>query len=517
MENFLNRIKNISSKSDIDGIIILGKGPSIDLVHTNNIEKFIVIGINDAERIMPCDFTLFHDSNFIESLSLNGFQSQLYLTNHNLNLPSNQFFNVPYEPLNQGNVDLMFMRLISENKNDFCIEDIIFISALKLAQIIATVKGSTLKTYMLGFDFDPSKGQSKQFKNIVGDSFDSLAFSRITPQIHYFEHALYLLKNSNIDIYHVGNGKFSRISIEHFNTRINNEKKSPSNLLEYNGGIIIVAELTTNHFGDRDRLRKMIELSKSAGANFIKVQKRDVETFYSKEDLDSKYISPFGTTFRDYRLQLELSYDDFKYLDKVCKELDIPWFASVLDKNSFDFMASFNPSIIKIPSTISEHKDFIEYVLENYSGDLVISTGMTDSSYLDFVLSKLDKINKLYLMHTNSSYPTPMREIKIGVVQFFNDLSMEFTNIIPAYSSHDAGSFGSILALAAGAKMIEKHVKIADNNWSHFDAVALDLENGEFRKFVSDIRNAEIAIGSKFKTINPSEHHKYKIRENSKT
>ena len=88
------------------------------------------------------------------------------------------------------------------------------------------------------------------------------------------------------------------------------EKFLGSNLKrKTNWDVKIVAELTTNHFGDRDRLTKLVRLAKGAGADFVKVQARNVGDFYTKR-LSAKYFSPFGTTFRDYRNQLELSQED---------------------------------------------------------------------------------------------------------------------------------------------------------------------------------------------------------------
>ena len=83
--------------------------------------------------------------------------------------------------------------------------------------------------------------------------------------------------------------------------------------------------------------------------------------------------------------------------------------------------------------------------------------------------------------------------------------------MIPGFSSHDMGSLGSMLAIAAGAIMVEKHVKLGRVDWSHFDDVALDLINGDFKKYVNDLRMAELMVGSENKKIQPSEHHKYFI------
>ena len=68
-----------------------------------------------------------------------------------------------------------------------------------------------------------------------------------------------------------------------------------------------------------------------------------------------------------------------------------------------------------------------------------------------------------------------------------------------------------MMAVAAGAKMIEKHVKFGDVSWAHFDDVAVDLSDDSFSKFIHDVRLAEI-MGSEEKIIHSSEHHKYWIK-----
>jgi N-acetylneuraminate synthase len=66
-----------------------------------------------------------------------------------------------------------------------------------------------------------------------------------------------------------------------------------------------------------------------------------------------------------------------------------------------------------------------------------------------------------------------------------------------------------MLAVAAGARMIEKHVKLGNLSWIHYDGVAVDLQEGEFARFVKDIRKAESLTGSGQKVIHEQEHHKY--------
>jgi N-acetylneuraminate synthase len=69
-----------------------------------------------------------------------------------------------------------------------------------------------------------------------------------------------------------------------------------------------------------------------------------------------------------------------------------------------------------------------------------------------------------------------------------------------------------MLAIASGARMIEKHVKLGDVDWVHFDKVAIDLTTGEFARFVQDLRVAEEIMGSGEKKIFECEHHKYAVK-----
>ena len=253
----------------------------------------------------------------------------------------------------------------------------------------------------------------------------------------------------------------------------------------------------------------MVKKAKQDGADFVKVQKRNVDKFYTSEQLESHYDSPFGRTFRDYRNQLELSDEDFFKLDEICNDLEIPWFLSVLDETSFNFLEKLPIPVIKLPSTISNFTSFLKGVSDSYKGDVIISTGMTDQKYEKFIIDNFSTNSRLFLLQCNSAYPTPPQDCNIAVISRYASLSNKNINIVPGYSSHDVGSFASCLAVAAGAKMIEKHVKYGDTDWAHFDSVALDLTTDEFAKFVSDIRYSETIYGNEMKVINSSEHHKY--------
>ena len=216
-----------------------------------------------------------------------------------------------------------------------------------------------------------------------------------------------LLEQRHVRLVHVGYRPFSSLTPGAFSERILHLGTGQQPPAPMRSGLLITAEVTTNHLGDVERAKTMMRMAKAQGANLVKFQMRDVESFYRAEVLDGPYPSPFGQTFREYRLGLELDDDEFREIDAYAR------------------------------------------------------------------------------------------------------LAEQHPHIIPGYSSHDEGWFGSALAVACGARMVEKHVKLGSNEWLHFDSVALDLEGGDFGDFVAALRKAEVAAGQPDKRVTPSEHHKY--------
>ena len=447
---------------------------------------------------------MFHADWVKRSLVANGLRSRLYVTSTDFSPDGHEVLHVPFVPLQNNNNDLLMQRFLSET---FVLEEVLFLSALNVARQIAHARGRRQTVYMVGFDFQPDAGISEAIAHdyAAGNSADR--FFRISMQEFFFLNCLYMLKDSNVDIVHVGDRSFSQITAAGLNRRfqvsLNREPRRSSS------GVEVTAELTTNHFGDRHRLERMIRAARAAGADHVKLQKRDVGSFYTAEQLASPYVSPFGKTFGDYRRQLELGRDDFEFVDGLCRELGISWFASVLDQPSFDFMLQFEPKIVKLPSTISEHRDYLTYVAANYKGSVVLSTGMTGPDYEEWLLDHFVNCLNLYLLQCNSAYPTPNGDCNVGVVRHYHALSQMDPRIVPGYSSHDFGWLASALAIAAGGRMIEKHVKLGNTEWAHFDAVAVDLTTPDFRDYVAKLREAEDMVGSATKQVSPSEHHKY--------
>lgn len=495
-------------------IAIIGKGSSFDHIDLECLDEFFVININDSEKAYSGDVGMYHFEWVRDYLASSTGQCTFYLTSKPLEKNNHIYISERHEdPENYLPIQERFF------ETEFVLEDATIISALKLCNLIADYVRDKLEVYLLGFDFTLSAGFSQRSGGTVDFGEEAYVENILHSQRAYLELLMAHEKDLSITVNHVGSQDFSHLNPSQFNQAFNGkaftlgESARPKSICQSakrNYKVKVIAEITTNHFGDLQLLKKMILAAAESGADYIKLQKRDVESFYSPEELDKPYTSPFGETFRDYRYGLELDEFGFNMVEKWCNEFDIKWFASVLDLPSYEFIKKFSPDMIKLPSTISEHTDFLETVADDFRGDVVLSTGMTDSAYEKFVIEKFNKCRSLYLLQCVSAYPTMNEDANVAVVRHYHDLSKKYPRIIPGYSSHDIGSLCCQLSVAAGGRMVEKHVKYGNTPWAHFDNVAIDMLTDNFKKFVDDIRLAELCLGSDSKEVLKSEHHKYR-------
>lgn len=513
MVNISPILKNIVSKSRGKPIFVIGKGPSLDLVDCSSLPEGIIININDSERVIAGNIGIFSANWVRHSLQEHGFRCEHYLAGKPLpNSVSHELLS-PI-PIDLDNEDLNTFRL---EKETFYDESFVLLNAVKLALACHFERKEVIDVYFLGFDFSTrtASQSSKAGQDWSGtdarerDAIINAQEAEFKQFLHYFS------KTDRLRLHHIGDKNYSDLTPVAFNRKVCRigapavqgriDLKNPNRVL-------IVAELTNNHLGDARRLVEMIERAKEAGADLIKVQKRDVDSFYTYEQLQSYYWSPFGETLGDYRRAVELTDSMLDILEETCRRNEIEWFCSVLDFPSYQALKRFKPRLIKVPSTISNHRDYQTKLASEYRGAIVVSTGYSEQEYVDHVLSTYKQNETIYLMHCVSAYPTPRASCNVAVVGEYKHISRGDPRILPAYSSHDLGAMGSMLAIASGARMIEKHVKLGDVEWVHFDKVAIDLKTGEFARYVQDLRIAEEMMGTGEKKILKCEHHKYAVR-----
>lgn len=264
--------------------------------------------------------------------------------------------------------------------------------------------------------------------------------------------------------------------------------------------VFITAEIGTNHMGSIDISKKIIDAAIAAGCNAVKFQKKNVEKIYTKKFLDSYLVSPWGTTQREMRLQREFSDKQFKEIDRYCKRKKIHWFVSCWDLESQIHMRKFKTKYNKVASAMLIHHTLLETIAKEKKYTF-IGTGMSTMNDIAKAVKIFRKFNCPFeLMHSHSSYPMPLHEANLKVIQ---TLEKKFKCNV-GYSGHESsGYLVSVVAVLLGATSIERHVTIDRTLYGHDQAAS--LEPLGLIRLVRDIRLIDTILGDGKKRVWTSE------------
>jgi N-acetylneuraminate synthase len=264
--------------------------------------------------------------------------------------------------------------------------------------------------------------------------------------------------------------------------------------------ITIIVEIGTNHMGDVNVAKQIIDIAVNSGANLVKLQRKNVEKIYTKKFLDSYLESPWGTTQREMRLHREFSDKQFKQIDNYCKKKKIQWFVSCWDIDSQIHMRKFKTKYNKVASAMLIHKELLEEIAKERKYTF-ISTGMSEMKDIENAVKIFKKYKCPFeLMHCHSAYPTVDEEANLKLIPV---LKKKFKCKV-GYSGHEIGATNvSVPAVLMGANSIERHVTANRTNYGYDQAASLEKEG--LRKLVRDIRILDKVMGDGKKRIWPSE------------
>ena len=259
----------------------------------------------------------------------------------------------------------------------------------------------------------------------------------------------------------------------------------------------IVAEIGINHNGDLNLAKKLIDAAQDAGCDAVKFQKRTVEVVYTPEELARPRESPFGITNGDLKRALEFGPKAYAEIDRHCRQVGIPWFASCWDEAAVDFIAQFDPPCFKIASA-SLTDDMLLRRHRVLGKPIVLSSGMSSLEQIDHAVEILGKEN-LVLLHCTSTYPAKLEELNLKVIPAL----MQRYAVPIGYSGHEVGLYTSLAAAVLGACFIERHITLDRAMWGSDQAAS--VEPPGFVRLIKDIRAIEIALGDGVKRVYESE------------
>eukprot|EP00746_Dinoflagellata_sp_MGD_P161684 gnl/MRDRNA2_/MRDRNA2_88917_c0_seq1.p1 gnl/MRDRNA2_/MRDRNA2_88917_c0~~gnl/MRDRNA2_/MRDRNA2_88917_c0_seq1.p1 ORF type:complete len:283 (+),score=62.52 gnl/MRDRNA2_/MRDRNA2_88917_c0_seq1:89-937(+) len=247
----------------------------------------------------------------------------------------------------------------------------------------------------------------------------------------------------------------------------------------------IIAEIGINHNGDIELCKKLIMLAKTAGCDYVKIQKRNPDVCVPEAQKQKMRDTPWGRmTYLEYKWKMEFNEAQIKHLKEFSDELGIIFFASVWDNDSVDLMAKYQ-DISKIPSALITDLELCKYA-RKHCKKLIISTGMSSEAE---ITACINACNPDVIMHTNSTYPCPVEDLNL---KYIHHLQKTNPGKAIGYSGHEFGLVTTFAAVALGATWVERHITWDRHMWGSDQQSS--IEPTGVLKLVKGIRDVSQAI-----------------------
>ena len=255
-----------------------------------------------------------------------------------------------------------------------------------------------------------------------------------------------------------------------------------------NNKTYVIAEIGINHGGDIDLAKQMIDSVSRTGADAVKFQTYLTEKRVSKE-------SPIF----DILKKCELPFEAFRELQSYSKKLNLDFFSTPFDTESVEYLESINIDLYKIASFDIVNKLLLRKVA-SLEKPVIMSTGMSNLQEINSAYKILkEKTNNIALLHCISSYPTEENDANLSVIY---KLKESFDCVI-GHSDHTNDIKVPLLAVAAGAQIIEKHFRI-DDNMDCIDG-PVSISEKKLTKLVAGVREIEKIFGDEYLGVTRAE------------
>ncbi|MSR78069.1 MAG: hypothetical protein EXS63_07590 [Candidatus Omnitrophica bacterium] len=240
----------------------------------------------------------------------------------------------------------------------------------------------------------------------------------------------------------------------------------------------VIAEIGINHNGEIETARQLIEKAHQSGANAVKFQTYITEKRVPKD-------SPIYGILK----QCEFGEKDFTQLQRIAGNLGVTFFSTPFDAESVALLEKLDAGLYKIASFDITHDELLECVAATQK-PVIISRGMANAEEVDAAIRIIEKHGSPYaLLHCISAYPTPPEQANLNVIKTLR----ERYECPVGYSDHTLGFRVPVLAVAAGAMIIEKHFTLSKTMAGPDHSLSADPR--DMMEMVQSIREVEKILG----------------------
>jgi N,N'-diacetyllegionaminate synthase len=271
----------------------------------------------------------------------------------------------------------------------------------------------------------------------------------------------------------------------------------------------IIAEIGSNHNGDIDLCKKIIDAAKTCGADAVKLQS------WNKESLISKAEYARNTSYSDKKKHFgsleemvekyQLTPEQHEEISKYCNGKKITFISSAFSDDEVDLLVSLNVPVFKIASMDINNLPLLRYIACKHK-PVIVSTGMATLGEIEQALAvlKTSGSGPIALLHCISIYPPVCNNINLRNIPMLQQVF----DMPVGFSDHSLGASIPLAAVALNACIIEKHFTLDKNleGWDH----AISADPSELSYLVNESRTIFNSLGSSTRIVHEDEVEKRK-------
>ena len=266
----------------------------------------------------------------------------------------------------------------------------------------------------------------------------------------------------------------------------------------------IIGEIGSNHNRDKKTVIQLIDACAEAGFDAVKFQIYDPEEAFSKNEmttdvkLDHLYgVKPWWEVARDVIL---MPKEWFGEMFVYAREKNLIPLSAIHRKEDAEFLLEFDLPAFKIASIDLYYHHLLKQ-LTAYKKPMIISTGMAYMHEIEETMNLLEQedARDIILLHCVSCYPPKPGQLNMRNISMFKNIY----DIPIGFSDQSTGTTSAAVAVALGAKVIEKHITL-DKTYPGPDH-PFALEPDEMKQLVQGVRETELSLGTSRRFISSDE------------
>jgi sialic acid synthase SpsE len=270
----------------------------------------------------------------------------------------------------------------------------------------------------------------------------------------------------------------------------------------------IIAEIGSNHNGDMELAKKIIDAAVEARAHAVKFQSWTPESLIAREEYEANTVytddpKKHWGSLREMVEEYYLRADQHKELNEYCKSKGVDFCSTPFSEEEADLLMELDVPFFKVASMDINNLRLLKYLAKT-GKPVILSTGMATMGEIEQAIHVVEEAGnkQIVLLHCVSVYPPEMETINLRNI---TTLQQAFGYPV-GFSDHTIGSAIPLASVALGACLIEKHFTIDKDlpGWDHM----ISADPDEMSVITKESENIVASMGSSRRLISEAEKEK---------